>query len=309
MTQAEPNSPRHLSAYAPGYGDDDEGGLDLGQVLATLRRRALLIIGVTTVVSGAAVYKALTDTPIYTAGFEILTEPVTVETQVISAVNPETLSGQEEIVAVEVDAVKLKLLKSPTVIDPVLEELSNKYPGVTYGEIVSNLTIKSSADNLLTVSYQSPKREFTMDVLNQLEAAYLDYSLEARQADILKGIKFVNEQIPQLKARVDEQQLRLQELRQKYNLVDPDSKGTTLSTQVSSVEQQRLELDLQLNEARSLYAALQRELENAPTEVASSSILLESPRYQDLLTQLRTLDQQIAQESVLYLERSPELTI
>ncbi|MDY6897139.1 MAG: capsular biosynthesis protein, partial [Cyanobacteriota bacterium] len=74
----------------------EEGGLNLGQVGAALRRRALLIAGVTGVVATAAVLKAESDPPIYQGQFEILTEPVTGESKAISNV-PQTLGSKDAI--------------------------------------------------------------------------------------------------------------------------------------------------------------------------------------------------------------------
>ncbi|MBS0017765.1 MAG: polysaccharide biosynthesis tyrosine autokinase [Arthrospira sp. SH-MAG29] len=289
--------------------DDDEGGLDLGRLLGAVRRKLLLISGVTIVVAGAAAYKAITDTPIYQAEFEILTQPVAISTQVISSANPQTLSNREEIVAVTLDAVQLKLLTSPRVIVPIVEELQSQYPGITYKFIASNLRIRPTPENILIVGYQHPNKNLVKSVLDLVSQAFLNFSLESRQKDILKGIEFVGEQIPQLQERVDNQQERLQILRQTNNLLNPDTEGSKLSSQVTAIEQQLLENQLQLGQARSLYANLQSELANKPPEYAVASILLESPRYQEIMNQLRAIDNQMAKESVLYLEASPEISI
>ncbi|CDM98141.1 MULTISPECIES: GumC family protein [Limnospira] len=289
--------------------DDDEGGLDLGRLLGAVRRKLLLISGVTIVVAGAAVYKAITDTPIYQAELEILTQPVAISTQVISSANPQTLSHREEIVAVTLDAVQLKLLTSPRVIVPIVEELQSQYPGITYKFIASNLRIRPTPENILIVGYQHPNKDLVKSVLDLVSQAFLNFSLETRQQDILKGIEFVGEQIPQLQQRVDNQQERLQTLRQTNNLLNPETEGSKLSTQVTAIEQQLLENQLQLGQAKALYANLQRELANQSPEYAIASVLMESPRYQEIMNQLRAIDNQIAKESVLYLEESPEISI
>lgn len=289
--------------------NDDEGGLDLGRVLGAIRRKILLISGVTIAVATGAAYKAITDTPIYQAEFEILTQPVTISTQVISSANPQTLSNREEIVGVTLDAAQLKLLTSPRVIVPIVEQLESQYPGINYKFITNGLRIKPTPENILVVGYQHSNQNLVESVLNLVSEAFLNYSLETRQKDILKGIEFVGEQIPQLQERVDSQQERLQLLRQKNNLVDPETEGNKLSTQVTSMEQQLLENQLQLGQARALYTNLQRELATKSPESAVASILSESSRYQEILNQLRVIDNQIATESVLYLEESPEIKI
>jgi capsular exopolysaccharide synthesis family protein len=288
--------------------ESDEGGLDLGQVLGAIRRKALLIVGVTIAVAAAAAYKALTDTPVYQAKFEILTKPVTVETEVISSV-PDTLSSQEQVPTVTVDETKIRILRSPRVLSSVVQQLKAKYPDISYGSLSNHLGIKTSGSNILEVAYQHPEPERVEDVLEFVAQAYLKYSLEDRQSDVRQGIEFVEEQLPQLQSRVGILQERLQKLRQQYNLVDPETTGQQLSTQIGTIKQQQTETQIQLNEARSIYADLQRELANSSAESAANLALSENTRYQKILQQLQEIDTQIAQESVLFLDESPTMEI
>jgi capsular exopolysaccharide synthesis family protein len=295
-------------ANTPQLNENDEGGLDLGQVLGAIRRKAFLIAGVTVVVASAAVYKAQSDTPVYQAKFEILTEPVTVETEVISSV-PDTLSSQEKASTATIDETKIKILRSPRVLSSVVQQLQAKYPDISYGSLSSNLEIQASGNNILEVAYQHPERERVEDVLKLVAQAYLKYSLEDRQKDIRQGIDFVEEQLPQLQSRVETLQGGLQELRQQYNLVDPETTGQQLSTQIGTIRQQQTETQIQLNEARSVYTDLQRELANSSAESAANLALSENSRYQNILQQLQEIDTQIAQESVLFLEESPTIEV
>ena len=309
--QGEPRSQIMPPGNFTPSSDGDEGGLNFGQVLGAIRRRIFIIVGTTLVVSSAAIYKALTDVPIYQAKFEILTEPVTLETQIISATNPETLSNKEEIVAVTVDDVKLKVLTSPQVMTPIIDELRESYPELTYQGLVRSLTVRTTGQkaDILEVFYQHPNEEFVNVVLELVSQAFLRYSLEERQSDITQGIEFVEDQLPQLRERVEAQQGRLQNLRQQYNLVDPATAGQQISTQISAFKDQQLNTQLQLDESINLYNDLTQQLSQPSMENAAASILKENARYQSLLSQIRVLDSQIAQESVLFLEESPEIQI
>ncbi len=311
MQKARQYSQPLTLANAVQFNESDEGGLDLAQVLGAIRRQGFLIAGVTAVVACAAILKTLIDGPLYQAEFEVLTEPVTVETQVISTTNPQTLSSREEIVAVSLDEVRLKILKSPRVMSPIVEQLQIQYPDISYGDVIGNLSIENVGKNvgILKVKYQAPDPALVRDVLDLVAEAYLKYSLEERQTDIRRGIEFVEEQVPQLRSRVETQQDQLQKLRQKHNLVDPETKAKQLSSQIGAVEQQRLDTQLQLNEAKSIYAYLQKELTQKPAELAAASVLSENSRYQGLMNQLLEIDTQMARESVLFLEKSAESEI
>lgn len=289
------------------FNEDDEGGLDLGQVLGAINRSKFLIAGITTVIASLAILKALTDTPVYQAGFEILTEPVTVETEVISSV-PETLSSRQEQTGA-IDETKIKVLQSPGVLEPIAEKLKNKYPDISYGQVSGNLSITTNGPNILAISYKDPNPELIQDVLDLVSQAFIKYSLDERQADVRRGIKFVDEQLPALRKRVDSLQEQLQVIRQKNNLVNPETKGQKLSEQISTFEQELINNQLQLDEAKSLYTELQRELTQQSAESAVASTLSENSRYQNILAQLQEIDTQIAQESVIFLENSSEIQI
>ncbi|HEY9600640.1 MAG TPA: polysaccharide biosynthesis tyrosine autokinase [Allocoleopsis sp.] len=292
-------------ANAARLNDSDEGGLDLGQLLGAVRRRSLLVLGVAAVVASAAVLKARSDTPVYQASFDILTQPVTAESEVVSSV-PQTLtSSQEKKASATVDDTTIKVLKSPDVLSPAIEKLKARHPDASY-EAVSSLGITTSG-NILTVTYQNPNPALVKDVLDVVAQAYLKYSLDERRTDIRQGLKFVEEQLPQLRSRVESQQDRLQKIRQQNNLVDPEKTGAQLSNQISAFEQQRIDNQLQLQQAKSLYADLQQELAQPSVESAASTPLSDNARYQKILDRLQDIDGQIAKESARFLDTSPNM--
>ncbi|MGC9504816.1 GumC family protein [Baaleninema sp.] len=284
--------------------DSDEGGLELGQVVGALRRQWFLIVGMTVSVAAAATMKALNDVPVYESKFEILTQPITIESKVISSVS-ETLTSQQDTPA-QIGAAQLAVLKSPKVIEPIVVELQGKYPQINYRAIVNSLKVQPAGD-ILEVSYTHTNRELVTDVLELVSDAFLEYSLEERLSDIRQGIEFVEGQLPQLRDRVEIQQERLQQLRQQHNIVDPATRGGQVTTQAGNLEQQRLDLQLQLQEARALYEDLQQELATPRIETASSSVLSGNARYQELLGELQGIDREMAIASATFLPTSPEI--
>lgn len=296
-----------LQSNSVPFSDEDEGGLQLGQVLATLRRRIPLILGVTIAVAALAQFRAMSEKPIYTGEFELLTESVTVETEVISTVS-ETLTSRQQNQII-IDDTKIKVLLSPTILNPVVEELEDKHPDISYGLLRSSLSIRVTGRDILAVSFTHGDPALVTDVLEAVSDAYLDFSLEERQRDIRQGIAFVEEQLPVLEARVSELQQELQTFRQTYNLIDPEQRAQQLSEQAGALLQQQLTTQTQLNETRLLYSELQNEFAQQSAETAVSSSLNSNSRYQQLLSQLLAIDTQIAQESTLYLDNSVEIQV
>jgi succinoglycan biosynthesis transport protein ExoP len=131
---------------------DDEGGLKLGQILQSLQRQLPLIVGVTVMITSLGLFRSLTSKPTYQASFEILAKPITEETRVISAV---TLNNREEVNSKSsVDTTTLKLLKSPRVINPIVDRLKSKYPDINYESLSASLILKVLEDEILNVSYE-----------------------------------------------------------------------------------------------------------------------------------------------------------
>lgn len=288
---------------------DQEGGLRLDRFVSALKRHVLLIAGVTTLTASAAVLKAVTDTPTFQSHLELLTPPVTLETQIISGLNPEALSNQSDVVSVAIDETKLKILTSPRVMEPILDELQSKYPDITYRELLGNLRITpDDTGNTLKVHYQSQDPQQVLDVLEVISVAYLKYSLEDRQNDIYRGIDFVDEQLPSIRERVENLEAELESLRQRYNLIDPLLQGEQLTEQAAKFTSQQLDLRVQIEQTQKLYLDLQREITEGE-ELASTSALQESDRYQAILDQLLVIDSQLAEDLTLYLEDSPEIEV
>jgi uncharacterized protein involved in exopolysaccharide biosynthesis len=252
-------------------GESSEGGLDLGQFLASLRRKALLILSVAAAVTAAAGIKSFTDTPTYSGEFEVLVQPMSAETAVISSVpgaltNEENSSSSASRVVVNADLIKI--LTSSRVLLPVIEQLQKQYPDLTYSTIVRNLAVAPLAkdSNILQIAYSSPDPQQVHLVLDKISKAYLDYSLQSRQADIRRGLQFVEDKLPDLQERVTNLQQRLQELRQQNDLIDPESRGAQLSNQVNTFTQQQLDAQIQLEQIRKVYADLRSQLGGRPTK-------------------------------------------
>jgi polysaccharide biosynthesis transport protein len=312
-----PSSPPKRSPWLPKLNpshttEGDEDILDLGQVLQALRRRALIIAGVTTVVTLAAVLKALSS-PSYRSSFQILTRPVTVETQVVSSL-PQALErtrGEASNAPVTgFDETKLKLLTSPKILEPIAKRLNAKYPKLEYGDLAGGILIKPLANTeVLEVGFESAKPEIVTDVLTELGQRYLDYSLEERLSDVRQGIAFIETQLPSLREKVENNQEKLQQFRQKNNLFNPDDQSKELSDQINTFRKLRLDNQVLAAQARSTFVDLQNQRQTkAPEEIAALATK-ENGIYQRLHEQLLSVDSQIALESSLFVPNSPNVNV
>ncbi|MGF1477903.1 MAG: GumC family protein [Cyanophyceae cyanobacterium] len=281
--------------------DEDESNLDLRQLWTVVRHRMRLFAGVALGVTTVIGLWTFNQTPKYQGDFDLLIESATGGES-----NESFLGWGVPLVDYE---TKIELLSSPSVLEPIAEQIAQQYPGTTYKKIVgAPLRITQVKDTkILQVTYQDEDPEKVEYVLEQIAQGYLNYSLSERQIEINQGIEFVEELLPGLRERVDGLQERLQKFRQQYNLLDPENQAGTLSNQLINYESQYFETQVELGEARSRYQLLQNQLGLDPQEALVSSYLSESPRYQNLLNQLQEIEIELAEQSAIFREGTPTI--
>jgi len=284
-----------------------EGGLDLNEIKNTIFRKFPLIAGFTVFFTSIALLKIVTTPPVYSANFELLSEPVNIETKVTSK-DDSSRETREEITSVELDEVQLKILKSPQLILRVVKSLQDKYPELSYQELTKDLTIgiisgNQKEQNILQVIYQNPDQEKVSNVINALTKTYLKYSVEKRQSGVKRGIAFLDRQIPKVSAetRAIENKIRL--LRNQYNFSDPDTALEQIATRLDELDRKQEQNGSELRELQLQSERLQNELETQPAK-STTAINLATPGFLELLNQLRAIDIEISRKSSIFSNQS-----
>ena len=277
--------------------------IDLRQLTRVVKHRLRLIGAVVAGVTAVAAIITFNQEPKYKGSFQLLVEPVAEEKEDSLSVLQQDFGGLDYETQIEV-------LRSPQVLDPIIKKLSTKYPEIEYEKLIqakkSPLKIEQLDETkILKVSYIDSDPEKIQFVLDNLEKAYLRYSLEERRVEVRQGISFVENQLPEVRKRVDDLQGRLQKFRQKYNLLDPEKQSEILAQQLVDFEQKYFDTQAQLKETRSLYSLLQKQLGLDPQQALAASYLSESPRYQNLLDKLQEVEVELAQESSRFSAQNP----
>lgn len=267
----------------------EEGEFNLGNLVGTVRRRVLLVAGVAIVVTSFMWYRALTQVPSYQSNFRLLVEPVTADNSL------NDLTEQKPAQQSTLDyPTQIEVLRSPEILQPIVKQIQTQYPSFSYGELVTNLTIaQPKGTKILDVRYSDPDPQKIKFILDKVSQGYLRYSQVERQTNLRQGIQFVGDQIGKVQQRVNSLQLQLQRFRQRNNFLDPDSQSQRVSTQITTLEQQRIEVQKQIAETRAVYNGLR-------VEPGAVTALAGSDTYQRLLGQIRELDGKIAIESARF---------
>lgn len=155
----------------------------------------------------------------------------------------------------------------------------------------------------ITFKGQSP--EFVTQVVDYIEDTYLRQNVERRSAEAKQSLEFLQDQLPELKAKLDEAQARLNAYQVQRGSVDVTSETQLILQQGVDLESQRLQLQQQRQQALQRFTdkhpfivALDQQIgaiEKAQGELQGKSQKLPKTQ-QEILGLLRDVDA----NSVLY---------
>lgn len=290
-------------------------GMNFRPLLRTIQRKALLVIGITAAVGGGAFVWANQNIPTsYKGDFQLLVEPVTNEGRFVqpSALTREGGQGMGQGISNLDYATQLEILRSPRILSAIYEQVKSRYPKLNYfafskGLAVERLASETSPEptKILKVSYEAEDPKLVEFVLDVAAKKYLQYSLQERKTRISEGVKFIDDQLPELNARVESLQSQIQRLQQQNKLTDPRTQGDQLFTQVRDINNQLAQTQRDLAEQKTLYASLQQQLDLTPSEAIAASALSEDPNYRTLQAKIQEIDNKIAEERGRFQDDNP----
>lgn len=302
--------------------DNEDETFDLGWIFAVIRRRLLIMAGIGLTVSvlagGLIVKSARQVVPVYQGSFRLLVEPITAEGRLARLfLMAQNVDASADIQRIKIEDNSLidyetliRVLKSPTILEPIVDRLNTEYPDINYNLLNSGIEIsrisvqigsQEQGTKILVVRYKNQDTKQIKVVLESLEQAYLEYSVEERLTNLRQGINFIKEKLPNLRQRVDVLQGQVQELRQNYNVFNPKKAEELLFEQSLNIQKQELTVQAELAETRSLYNHLQQQLENGNIIAVLS---VKNTPYDVLIKELQELESELAAQSSLFWDDS-----
>jgi polysaccharide biosynthesis transport protein len=291
---------------------ENEDDLGLRRIFTVLRRRALLISGVTVLSTALASAWILNRPPSYKGNFQLLVEPVAAGSLLADVLTLDTLQTLQPIANQLRDeqgldyVSQIEVLRSAAILEPIASQLQNRYPDLSYDVLVSRLKVGQVKDSkVLDVTYASPDPQEIQYVLSKLSQAYIRYSIEDRRSSLQRGIDFVDQQIQRQRQDVSAQEIRLEGFRRENDLVNPEDEARSLSDQISQMATEQRANRIKFEAAQVLYVNLQSQLGLDPASAIVAANLSQAPTYQALLQQLSELESKLAIESAQFRENTP----
>lgn len=281
------------------------------QFFSLLKRRWITFVVVSVSVTAGVGFWTEQQSPIYQGKFMLLMEKFAQNTNektpnnnINNSISPSTPA--------QIDYnTEITILSSSSILAPILQEIAIKYPDI-YDDInlenLDNLSINLLENTkIVEVSFKNKNPEKIKYVLDKIANSYLANNLAENKNNINEGLKFVRNQVPQLEKKVTSLQSQLQNLRQEYQFIDPQVKATELTQQLIKIEQDYVSAQIQLQQANSAYNNIQKQLNLSPEQAIAVNNLTQSSTYQNSLKQLQDLEVELALQSAIFTDESPQI--
>ncbi|KHN65895.1 tyrosine protein kinase [Acinetobacter calcoaceticus] len=123
--------------------------------------------------------------------------------------------------------------------------------------ISSNYSVeeRGKLTGILGLNYQGQDQEHITRVLNAILATYSAQNIERRTAESAQTLKFLDEQLPDLKKQLDDAERQFNKFRQQYNTVDVTKESELYLTQSITLETKKAELEQKQAEMVAKYTA------------------------------------------------------
>ena len=146
---------------------------------------------------------------------------------------------------------------------------------------------KGKLTGVLGLNYEGEDKKHITQVLNAILTAYSQQNIERRSAETAQTLKFLEDQLPELKQQLDVAEREFNRFRQQSNTVDVTKESELYLTQSIALETQKAQIEQQVAEASSKYTN-------------------EHPMMQQMNAQLAAINKKIAELDGT-LKRLPEL--
>jgi succinoglycan biosynthesis transport protein ExoP len=281
---------------------ESEDDFDLAHLASVLKRRALTFVGVTVLALGGLTLWHLSRPSVYSGGFDLLVEPVTggnsLEADLLNL-------SQGNRTGLDYNS-QIRVLRSPGVLNPIVERIQQRYPQITYGTVLNNLTISRDGEaKVLRITYRDQDPEVVAFVLGEVAQGFIDYSIQDRQGELRRGLTFIDEQLVEQWQEVAVIEGNLSDFQKQHDLVNVNTATESVTQRLNQMQANQEELRVNLASQVSLYNALEDQVGFQPTTAIRVANLNESPTYQRLLTDLRQVEETIATESARFQASTP----
>jgi polysaccharide biosynthesis transport protein len=291
------------------YEDRQTEEMSLGLILTSLRKYWYVSILVSTLMMTGIVYKTQREPRIYKSSIQIaieLKESSSLSDKLAASVGGAGDTSDHRTTAIETIT---QILKSKTIVQKAIDGIPDLQVKPSVDSVLQNLTIQPDKNSsILTISYNDVSPNRIVKILNALSRSYIEYSIKTKKARTDNSIVFVESQLPQSRHRLEVSAKQLEEFRQKYRFVDPESSAEALTSYRQEILGKLNDINAQYNQTQNQAQELKNQLSKVGLKsenILSTTMLTQDSAYQDLFKKFNELELAYSQQKIRFSDENP----
>ncbi len=284
-------------------GDD----IPLRQYLQVLRKRWGVIAGFLVLVVGVIGARTYVEQPIYRAVARVIIER---ETQIVNFQQTPSFDWDSG----EFFNSQVQIIRSRPVLQRVIDSLNLKERKPDYGRVPDPTGVLQGAiaveplrnTRLVQIGVEDPDPQLAAEMANALATSYQTQNLELKLAAARDALTWLSNQVRDLKSKVNESELALQQYREQAGLVSLEEKQNLTVKKLAEFNSTYIEAKAKRLEMETRLAELRRAAQK-PELLESSPMVVNNPLIQKLKGQLVELEVQRSKLLKVYKEKHPEV--
>ncbi|VEP14284.1 Capsular exopolysaccharide family protein [Hyella patelloides LEGE 07179] len=270
--------------------------LDFQKYWLVLKRRWLPATLTLCGVLGISLGYALSQEQIYEAEAKVLIKSN--KTDTLSGFENET--GNIEVISEESDplATEAEILRSRPILEKLIKELDLRDEG---GELIRYQSFRESfqvrpitGTDILNIRYEGNDPEVVASVVNQALMLYKDQDRLSNRTEAVAARTFITEQLPQVKANVQEAESELRKFKNQYQIANLTEETSATINSISNIRSQIDTIEAELEDVNARYSALNSQLGISWEKASAIATLSQSLAVQTIYERLQQVKVELA---------------
>ncbi|MBN1604088.1 MAG: polysaccharide biosynthesis tyrosine autokinase [Chitinispirillaceae bacterium] len=287
-------SPELVDKFKNDDNDDDEEAIDVFKYIAIVLRRRYVIIAIALLSVLFSVYRYTTSDKYYITKARLLFSP-----------DQQDLSNDSRLFLLRFDREKqlnthLELLKSPSVLSLVAENMGNAIPptAISMGLMIKQGETNGEKTDIVELSYKNRDPDDARDVLNELCRTYIDYRRDVNTQEVSRLITKLEIQIDKLQSDLNDKENSLRFFKEENKMIQLSSESNIAVSKLSEMEISLQKTNLDIIESRERQQELKSQISNQELNIVQSMTYSDpfKNRLSDLELQLNTLSSEYSSE-------------
>jgi polysaccharide biosynthesis transport protein len=206
-------------------------------------------------------------------------------------------------------STQVEVIKSLPIVQDTINSLqmkNRKGNPMSSDEFLAGLKVSNlKGTDILDISYQGPNREMNQQAVNKIISLYVQRDLNAQRSDTRAARSFVEQQLPDVEAKLRKAENDIRVFREREKVVDLASEAVKSVEIVTGLNKEITTAEGQLSAEAARVARMQGLLGSDVLTSTRIGLVSETPGVRDALTSLQAVQKKLTEARTLFTEDNP----